>query len=72
MPFGTGTNRESRYVQIAKMMNTVWIVIAAGIVAGLVKWLTGSSRRSDRIDPGFVSHQWVTEHRLSQMADSRQ
>jgi hypothetical protein len=54
------------------MMNTVWIVIAAGIVAVLVKWLTGSSGRRDRIDPGFVSHQWVTEHRLSQMADSRQ
>ena len=71
MPFDTAANRESRYVQIGKMMNTVWIVTATVIVAALVKWLTGSSGRGGRIDPGFVSHQWVREHRQSQMAASR-
>jgi hypothetical protein len=50
------------------MMNVFWIVIATAVVAGLVKWLT--SRAGDRIDPGFVSHQWVNEHRLSQTGDS--
>jgi hypothetical protein len=71
VPFDTDANGECRYRQIAKMMNTVLIVIAAGVVAVLVKWLIPHSRRSERIDPGYVSHQWVTEHRLSQMADSR-
>ena len=53
------------------MMNIFWIVVATGVVAVLAIWLTSRARRGEHIDPGFVSHQWVNEHRLSQMADSR-
>jgi hypothetical protein len=52
------------------MTNTLWILIVTGIVAVLATWLTRSPGRGKQVDLGFVSHQWVTEHRLSQMADS--
>ncbi len=48
-----------------------WIVVASGVVAALATWLTSRAGRGERIDPGFVSHQWVNEHRLSQMTDAR-
>jgi hypothetical protein len=51
-------------------LNPVWIVfgiavLASGVVTGL--WFRG---RGDEPDLGFVSHQWLTEHRLSQPQDS--
>ena len=46
-------------------MNVVWMIAGIGIlgaVAKLVAWLRGRDRRTDL---GFVSHQWIVEHRHS-------
>jgi hypothetical protein len=46
-------------------MNVVWMIAGIGIlgaVAKLVAWLRGRGRETDL---GFVSHQWVLEHRPS-------
>lgn len=49
-------------------MNTVWIIVGVGVsclIAVILRW-RGRGRESDL---GFVSHQWVAEHRLSQPHD---
>ena len=40
-----------------------WVV---GAIAATIAWFQGRSRHADL---GFVSHQWVAEHRLFQMQD---
>lgn len=50
-------------------MNVVWMIAGGGIVgafAKLLPWLRGRGR--DR-DLGFVSHQWIVEHRPSYASD---
>lgn len=51
-------------------MNVVWIVAGIGILGALAKlaWRHDRGRPSDL---GFVSHQWLTEHRLSKPSDSQ-
>jgi hypothetical protein len=49
-------------------MNLVWIAVGigvSGVIAAIVRW-HGRGRHTDL---GFVSHQWVAEHRLSQQHD---
>lgn len=45
-------------------MNPLWIALALGVLGAVVA-LTGWSLRGRRrpTDLGFVSHQWVSEHR---------
>jgi hypothetical protein len=46
-------------------MKVVWMIGGIGIVgtfAKLLAWLRGRGRD---IDLGFVSHQWILEHRSS-------
>ena len=47
-------------------MTALWVLlgfVAFGIAAKLVGWSIGRARKPDL---GFVSHQWVDEHRQSQ------
>jgi hypothetical protein len=48
-------------------MNGVWIVLGIGVAAVVAAIMQRHGRR--HTDLGFVSHQWVTEHRLSQQHD---
>ena len=53
-------------------MNGVWLVLGlVGVAAGVVAMILMSQRRGRQTDLGFVSTQWVSEHRLSQTQDSR-
>jgi hypothetical protein len=50
-------------------MSPAWIAIGVGllgVIAAIVVWAQGRGRPPDL---GFVSHQWLTEHRLSQTQD---
>ncbi|HMD35590.1 MAG TPA: hypothetical protein VKH42_11505 [Vicinamibacterales bacterium] len=47
-------------------MNALWVLIGVAVfvaAAKLVRWTFG---RAVKPDLGFVSHQWVDEHRQSQ------
>jgi hypothetical protein len=50
-------------------MNVVWIIVGVGIVGFLAKRIAWSGRRDGQSDLGFVSQQWLAEHRLSQISD---
>lgn len=53
-------------------MTILWIAVAAGISAALVKWTWPHVRtRNADADYGSVSHQWVAEHRLTHGDDHR-
>jgi hypothetical protein len=45
-------------------MSVVWIVVGVAIAGALAKGIM-RARRSSESDLGFVSHQWIAEHRLS-------
>jgi hypothetical protein len=49
-------------------MNALWIIIAITILAAIARTIAWSHERRPA-DLGFVSHQWVAEHRLSQAQD---
>ena len=50
-------------------MNALWIVVGIGIVGGLAKRIAWHHERRSPSELGFVSHQWLAEHRLSQISD---
>jgi hypothetical protein len=53
-------------------MSAVWILLglaAAGALLAVAAW---SKDRGRPPDLGFVSHQWLTEHRLSTQAQDNQ
>jgi hypothetical protein len=50
-------------------MNLGWLAAGIGIVAVLAKWAAWFDRRGTAPALGFVSHQWLAEHRLSQISD---
>jgi len=51
-------------------MNGVLVAVGLGVsvLIAVVAWWRGRGRHSDL---GFVSNQWVAEHRLSQQHDSQ-
>lgn len=50
-------------------MNILWIVLGAAVLGLLARKIL---RRPDRpSDLGFVSHQWIAEHRLAQTQDAQ-
>ena len=51
-------------------MTILWIAVAVGIAAALVKWTWPRAHTSDA-GYGSVSHQWVAEHRLAHADDQR-
>jgi hypothetical protein len=50
-------------------MNVVWIIVGVGIVGFLAKRIAWSGKRAGQSDLGFVSQQWLAEHRLSHISD---
>ena len=50
-------------------MNVVWIVVGIGIFGVLAKWIGWPHERGGPSELGFVSQQWLAEHRLSQISD---
>jgi hypothetical protein len=52
-------------------MNILWIVVSIAIFGGLAKQVVWAYEHRRQAELGFVSHQWLTEHRLSQLADSQ-
>jgi len=52
-------------------MNALWIILGLGIFAVLAKAIGWSLGHNQQPDLGFVSHQWIAEHRLSQTQDRR-
>ena len=50
-------------------MNVGWIVVGIGIFGAFARWIAGSGPRGRRLNLGFVSQQWVAEHR--QNSDSQ-
>jgi hypothetical protein len=50
-------------------MNVLWIVVGTTIIGILAKRMALGHERPGRPDMGFVSQQWLAEHRLSQIAD---
>jgi len=52
-------------------MNAVWIVVGIGIFGVLARQVAWAYERGAPSELGFVSHQWLAEHRLSQLSDSQ-
>ena len=50
-------------------MNIVWIVLGVGFVAIFAKRLAWVGGRDALPHLGFVSQQWLAEHRLSEVSD---
>lgn len=63
--------RTSRVNETEAVMNGAWIILGLavfGAIAAMNRWSHGRGRRPDL---GFVSQQWVAEHRLSQSQSSQ-
>jgi len=50
-------------------MNMVWIVLSLTIAGIVAKRMTWNDERHAQSHLGFVSHQWLADHRLSQVSD---
>ncbi|HXI28206.1 MAG TPA: hypothetical protein VNG89_07285 [Vicinamibacterales bacterium] len=50
-------------------MNMLWIVAGIGVVVSLAKWVASTDRGNAPSHLGFVSRQWLADHRLSQLSD---
>jgi hypothetical protein len=50
-------------------MNVWWIVVGLTILGALATRMAWPRKRRES-DLGFVSHQWLAEHRLPQISDS--
>ena len=49
----------------------MWIILGIGLVGAIAATIAWFQGRGQNTDLGFVSHQWVAEHRLSQTQDSQ-
>ena len=52
-------------------MNLVWIVLAVAALGAIVKRVVWPRERGSQSDLGFVSHQWIAEHRLAKTHDAQ-
>jgi hypothetical protein len=52
-------------------VNAVWIVVGLLALTAIVATLGWLQKQGRRPELGYVSHQWINEHRLSQMDDHR-
>jgi hypothetical protein len=52
-------------------MSVVWIVGGVAVLIAIAKLVGSLRERAWESDLGFVSHQWITEHRLSQTSESQ-
>jgi hypothetical protein len=51
-------------------MNIVWIILSIAIAGVIAKWATLAAEGHTHSPLGFGSHQWLADHRLSQVSDS--
>jgi hypothetical protein len=63
------SNRGEEEEERGLSMNALWIVVCVGIFGVLAKRAAWADERGRQSDLGFVSHQWLAEHRLSQLSD---
>jgi hypothetical protein len=52
-------------------MGVIWIVFGVAIAGALAKRIVWARNRSSEANVGFVSDQWIAEHRLSYMSDAQ-
>jgi hypothetical protein len=64
------SNRGKEEQQRDLSMNVWWIVVGLTILGALATRMAWPRKRPES-DLGFVSHQWLAEHRLSQISDSQ-
>lgn len=50
-------------------MNPLLIVLAIGIFGAVSTWIGRAYKHVGHSGLGYVSHQWLEEHRLSQISD---
>lgn len=50
-------------------MNALWIVLGLALLAAVARAIGWSHARSRPPEMGFVSHQWIAEHRISQVQE---
>jgi len=55
--------------EIAVSTNMLWIILSVAIAGVIVKWAASAAERHTQSHLGFVSHQWLVDHRLSQVSD---
>jgi hypothetical protein len=63
------SNRGEEAQQRDPSMNVWWIVVGLTILGAVATRMVWPRGRPES-DLGFVSHQWLAEHRLSQTSDS--
>jgi hypothetical protein len=63
------SNRGDEQLRRDPLMNMVWIVLSLTIASIVAKRMTWNDERHAQSHLGFVSHQWLADHRLSQVSD---
>jgi hypothetical protein len=66
------SNRGEEEPEPEVSMNFVWIVVGVVIFGVLAKWTGWRRERGRQSNLGFVSEQWLVEHRFSQISDRQQ
>ena len=51
-------------------MDIVWIILSIATAGVIAKWATLAAEGHIGSPLGFVSHQWLADHRLSHVSDS--
>jgi len=52
-------------------MGVIWIIVGVAIASVFANGIMRAHNCSSESDLGFVSHQWIAEHRLSWMSDAQ-
>lgn len=53
-------------------MGVIWIVVGLVTAGGLARRIVRARNRSSEANLGFISDQWIAEHRLSHISDDAQ
>lgn len=62
-------NRGDEQLPPNMSMNIVWIILSVAIAGVIAKRVARVEERHAQSHLGFVSHQWLADHRLSQVSD---
>jgi hypothetical protein len=52
-------------------VNIIWIVVGTAIAGAVASGINRARNRNSESHLGFVSQQWIAEHRLSLMSDAQ-
>jgi len=53
-------------------MDVIWIVVGLVTAGGLARRFVRARNRRSESNLGFISDQWIAEHRLSHISDDAQ